>query len=102
MNSDGKIVRSKIIDMQKEVLDLKSQLKEHHVNTQKFVQSIFIEQIEWFDSLQLIAEDFKKNTQEDNKSIIKSIERLQKKMDRSFLQNKVFKILPTALSLDIL
>lgn len=98
MSSEGSVIKAKIIELQKEILNLKGKLQDQQINSENALQTIFVEQIEWFDHLQLMLDDLKLCAPDNETATNKSLEKLRNKMERSFLKNSISKILPTDLN----
>lgn len=96
-------VKSKIIDFQKKILELKHDLRQLQDIAAKDTKRDFLEQLEWFDLLSLSIEDLTQHLESadlGNKNIsetlvlIKPLERLKNKMQRYFESHSIVAVTP--------
>jgi molecular chaperone GrpE (heat shock protein) len=82
----------KIINFQKQILELKTEIKHFEENQRMIQKSTFVELIEWMDLLTILIDDLKSSDSVNRGQSLKSAERLQNRIIRFFKANTINKI----------
>lgn len=95
MVSFFKALKTRIIGFQGEIVKIKQDLHQAEEHSQKEQKKLILEQLEWFDALNMIIEDVRSDEASGNTGlIIKSLERLKNKMQRHFTSISISLINP--------
>lgn len=97
MSNEGQLIKIKLIEFQREILDLHGRCQIQKASSEKVLKEIFLEQIEWIDHLDLIIEDIKHSSFEEGTIVTKSILHLKKRMERFFKQHSIAKMSPATI-----